>query len=404
MGTYASAYKSAYSPSNGIPRPAAKTYQEQEQNNAEDLWNSQYGDLSADQQRASTLRDSTQKQAADALTKFTSDTSTKVGAYKPTNTQLYQPTQLGQWLTSLSGNLNGPGQTAAVRTGGLGPIPAGSPGAAPTSELAKFDPSALTTFDPSAAGKEYAAGAYGDFKNNLSDELRTLENKSVAAGRLHTGMFDTDTGNVVTRLGSDYNNKIAQEAGVFSGQRLSALQGGTTLAYNRASDIDRNTETAAEARAAEAARTAEDSNSFALSSYADQTARYGLGLDAAGRADQMGYQLASDLDKYGYYAAKYQDDQAFQRGQTGLNAALNEEGRYNDEYNTASDRAGSYASATRDWAASDREAQDQRDLLNQLKAAAKAGPSWGGSPSGGGVVQPTPNQQLALRAGVPYYG
>lgn len=399
MGTYAAAYKPAYTPNGSIPRPVAKSYQEQEQNNAEDLWNDQYNTLSDDQKRSAALRDSSQTQAQDALTKFNSDKASNVGAFKATNTMDYQPTQVGQWLASLGGSLSrAPAPTTASGGAAVRPVVAAS--GSPSSALAAFDPSQLTNFDPSAAGKEYADGAYGDFKNKVSDQLNELQNKSVAAGRLHSGLFDADSGNVITRLGSDYSNAIAQEAGVFSGQREAALQGGKNLAYQRASDIDRNTETAAEARAAESAKSTEDANNFSLGQYQDETQRYSVGLSGAEQADQMGYQKASDLDKYSYNQAQYQDDQNFQREQTGLNAALNEEGRYNDEYNTSADRMGSYVSSTRDWANQDREAQDLRDQIALLRAQQRGGGnSAGGSPA---PTSTTALQKQALALGVPY--
>lgn len=67
-------------------------------------------------------------------------------------------------------------------------------------------------FDADRSFKEFASGAYGDFQTNLGKELRNLAGRSVGAGRLDTGFFDEDQGEVITSLGRDFQNTIAQGA------------------------------------------------------------------------------------------------------------------------------------------------------------------------------------------------
>jgi hypothetical protein len=69
-----------------------------------------------------------------------------------------------------------------------------------------------TNFDAGESFKEFAGGAYGEFQTNLGKELKNLAGRSVGAGRLDTGFFDEDQGEVITSLGRDFQNTIAQGA------------------------------------------------------------------------------------------------------------------------------------------------------------------------------------------------
>src|SRR5688572_13081478 len=63
-----------------------------------------------------------------------------------------------------------------------------------------------TNFDAGASFKEFADGAYGSFQTNLGKELRNLAGRSVGAGRLDTGFFDEDQGQVITDLGQQFQS------------------------------------------------------------------------------------------------------------------------------------------------------------------------------------------------------
>lgn len=411
MAEYKRVYSSAYNTS----RPDPENWQTARDYDAMDRWDDLGRTVDSDLDRAGDIRNETRTGAKSALDKVNTGRSTNVEGYRATNTESFQPTQMGQWLSTLSSSFGSRPTASRASTGSVGsvggmPSPASSGVRPYEGELAKFDSSDVSDFDPGSYGKEYASGAYGEFQDLLGDELQGLENRSVGAGRLRTGLFDRDQSSIITRLGSDYNNKMAQQSGTFAGQRLDALRSGADLRYRRASDIDTNTlareaaaQRAAETSAANALRASELQNDYDLGLYDSETKRYGLGIDAARSADEMGYRRASDLDKYGYDRATYLDDQQFARDRTGLDAALMEEGRYIDDYDRTFGRASDYASSSRDWAAADREAQDLRDEVARLRAEQAAG-----SKTGGGGTRTTasmsPNQQIALKMGVPYVG
>lgn len=159
----------------------------------------------------------------------------------------------------------------------------------------------LEAFDPTEYGTTFARGAYGDFQAQLGDELTNLTNRSVGAGRLRTGFFDQDQGGVVMRLGSDFNNRIAQASTVFSGQRLDALRSGAQL-------------------------------------------REG----AVSRIADLSYNRARDLD-----------ESNFRTRNTALGASMDRERLASDEYQRNADRIAEYVSANREWAAMDREREER---------------------------------------------
>lgn len=67
-------------------------------------------------------------------------------------------------------------------------------------------------YDPRAAVEEYARGASSSAKQTLMDALEKTTNSAAAGGRLDSGLLDKDKGTVITRVGEDLNNQIAQQA------------------------------------------------------------------------------------------------------------------------------------------------------------------------------------------------
>lgn len=67
-------------------------------------------------------------------------------------------------------------------------------------------------FDPMKALTGYAQGAMASTQANMNDELTALKGSAVGAGRLDTGFFDQDSGDVVRRNMADFNSKIAQQS------------------------------------------------------------------------------------------------------------------------------------------------------------------------------------------------
>lgn len=86
---------------------------------------------------------------------------------------------------------------------------AGTYGAGATADYAKR----LTDFDPTAAINKYAQGTWGAMKTGpggLDESLASLKGKSVGAGRLDTGFFDQDTGDLYRSTVNDFGNAMAK--------------------------------------------------------------------------------------------------------------------------------------------------------------------------------------------------
>jgi hypothetical protein len=67
-------------------------------------------------------------------------------------------------------------------------------------------------FDPADSFKEYAGGAWKAVQGDLADNLESLASKAAGAGRLNTGFYDRDQGELMQRTMQDYQNTIAQGA------------------------------------------------------------------------------------------------------------------------------------------------------------------------------------------------
>lgn len=80
-------------------------------------------------------------------------------------------------------------------------------------------------FDPSAAMREYGEAAYGDFRRNLTRDVGELGGRAVGAGRLDTGFYDVDQGELVSDLASRYQEAISSKALEASGLDLRRIEG-----------------------------------------------------------------------------------------------------------------------------------------------------------------------------------
>lgn len=360
MGTY---YSSGYS---NVQRPRPTTYEQAREQEAQDYYDSQRQRVEGDTTSAGQNRSATTAAAGKALADYQAGGSPALASYNTQALSGYDPSQVASWMAA---NTVGPApQRSAVPQVSGGGVNFSS------TNLAGFDPSALMGFDPSAYGKEYAQGAYGDFQRNLNDELEQLTNASVGAGRLRTGLFDEDQGRVVTRNAATFADKLAQAATTFSGQKLAALQGGSQLQFNRAQAMDENARAIAELNAQLGLEASKANASNALSGqeldlrgYGLETDRQGLALQAARSADELGLQRATDLDRLALQRAQSLDTNALQRSSTGLDAALSRERLAQQGYDTARDRESDFASASRDYAARDREMADLRAEIARLR-------------------------------------
>lgn len=89
------------------------------------------------------------------------------------------------------------------------------------------------SFDPSKALDDYARGAFGQVSQNISDQLRDLTGRAVGSGRLNTGFFDEDQGEVVNRNLSDFNNQLLSHALDAESMGLQNLQSLGSYAANK---------------------------------------------------------------------------------------------------------------------------------------------------------------------------
>ena len=67
-------------------------------------------------------------------------------------------------------------------------------------------------FDASKALNTWAQGAYGTISTQLTKRLRDLSGQAVGAGRLNTGFYDEDQGQVIRGAQQDFSNALAGEA------------------------------------------------------------------------------------------------------------------------------------------------------------------------------------------------
>lgn len=79
----------------------------------------------------------------------------------------------------------------------------------------------LRDFDPSAAFEQYTRGATDSAHSFLGEELEKLAGTAAGQGRLNTGFYDKDQGDVVRNVMGDLNNTIAGAALQTTGMDLS---------------------------------------------------------------------------------------------------------------------------------------------------------------------------------------
>jgi hypothetical protein len=292
------------------------------------------------------------------------------------------------------------GQNATLSgSGGSGSIVAGN-------ELSKFSADDVSSFDPTQYGETFARGAEGTFRMTLADELEALQNSSVGAGRFRTGLFDADQGTVVTRLGQDFNNRIAEAAVQFSGQRLDALGRGADLRFRRADSMDRNTLDASRGNAEMSLRAQEQAAAAQSQSIRDQIAA----LTASGNLGNMYDGNSLEAWKFssgqGFDAWKHTTTTNADMLKTGLSSALDieQERRRADEFNQK--QMGSYQSSNVENAMIFRDREDERERQRRaeqarLQAEAKARNTIGGTPYRK-PVNTDPHAAIAKALGVPY--
>lgn len=350
-----------YNPYSTQPRPKPATWQENQEQAGQDLWNAEQPVLSGDRAAAGAGRDAAVSRTGSALTRLGGWTPAASQGFTPGATEGYDPNSFyaGTGGGRASAALTSAAMTSGSRSGG-GALEAFAPTAA-----RGFSADDVSGFDPSAAGEKFAGGAWGSARQNIDDLLGETENKYAGSGRLRTGWFDKARGQVITRGIDSYNNALAQAAQTFSGQRLEALKSGAGLRLSaaqgidqtmleRARGIDANTLTR------EGTASADAFNRSKL--VADTTlAEEGMRFTAAGERARLGFSRASAIDTANAGRAHDIDTLSLQANSTGLQAALDAERMARSDYNTSADRYGSYVSGTREWAGSDRQTQDQRD-------------------------------------------
>jgi hypothetical protein len=79
-------------------------------------------------------------------------------------------------------------------------------------------------FDPERALRQYGDAASASFQRELRRQLRDLAGSAVGAGRLNTGFYDEDQGQLVSDLASRYNEAFASRALEAAGMNLGRIQ------------------------------------------------------------------------------------------------------------------------------------------------------------------------------------
>lgn len=357
-------------------RPTPATWQDKQYQDAQDAWNAQGAGVYGAEAGAKTAQDAATAASGSALG--------RLGALNPTNTQGYNPTDLANFDSSKF--LTGPGSAAsdmaagyAANSGGPRIQGAGVGGAGYAD--AKKAALAIGDFDPTAYGTTFAQGAESEFNTNLGTQLDALQRKSAGTGRLETGFYTGDQGKVATNLGQDFNDKLSQAATTFSGQRLTALQGSASALTGIDADIASNNLDATKEADYSRLTTQQQAISAKL-------AEQGMTVSEQQQAASLGLTQAQMLAQLQLTKAQGLDNFNLNKTSTGLDAALREEQMARSSYSSAAGAAGAYTSASRDWAAQDKQTQDEIDFHT---AVAKYLAGLGGKPSGPGGPNLPPN-------------
>jgi hypothetical protein len=388
-------YQSAYKPMTSDPASRASDAQsayDTSRNRYDEEANRSYTERNEATTRAATARNTADK-ATEAYNKRSGGA---LSSWKP---ETYAPvSQVSQWMAALPRAGGGAARPmSGTRTpASVAPSGGGGAGGGGSAALSAYDTAALDAFDPTEAGMTFARGAQGDFKRGLDRELTDLRDTSVARGRFDTGLYDVDQGDIVTGLGEQFNDAIAQQSGVFSGQRLSALSDSARFRLERASGMDTNTRLYAEmdaemreqasSRAAEQAMAADRLDFDYYSRDTDAgLSRDKMGLDASQFADDLDYRRTSDRDRLTFDQARGVSDIEERRATTGLESALGRERTYLDESRFSRGEATSAASSSREWAARDRELEELRAeiaaLRDQRNGVGPGGARYANTPS-----------------------
>lgn len=223
-------------------------------------------------------------------------------------------------------------------------------------------------FDAGAAMKEYAKGAYSDFERGVKTSLDSLRGLSVGEGRLDTGFFDKDQGDVITELGRGYTSDIAKQAlnaaGITSESRsaadrttLDAMKHGATLrtglltdsarmeldragemdrlALDRAGQIDKNMLGRADSLGRlklDRATSIDDARLRAT------TEGNRLALDRAGQIDRNKLDATKTADAHGLERATYMDENRLKRDQATVDARGKQTGMAGDRAESSRNR------------------------------------------------------------------
>jgi len=94
---------------------------------------------------------------------------------------------------------------------------------------------ANNAFDPRAAYQDFATGAINRGKGVLDQSLQRLAGSAAGAGRLDTGFYDLDKGDVVRNVWGDVNNTLSSAALQTAGMEQGQLQYNQNTAADRVS-------------------------------------------------------------------------------------------------------------------------------------------------------------------------
>lgn len=308
----------------GIDRRRNQAREQQAQNAADpysrdNLWTNVGRQTTADQQRADEAYG-----AYGARDQEYGDAITSAGAFNPSATQGVDFSTQAAWTPSnLAGvntsDLRGFDSTAsrgvntsqlrgyqptnlnAFSTGALGSFDSKSLGAfdptvhASTGNLAAFNNDEYRNYDPTQAVGQYARGAWNAIQPDLADQLDSVRNQDARLGRLDTGWFDKDRGQVMTRAVNSVNAGIDQQAVNAAGLRAGVLQGAYGQLLDRANDTDTlGTQAAIESGKLGLER-AQGIDANRLSALDRST---GYDLQRAGQADTLGYNALNAATGY----------------------------------------------------------------------------------------------------------
>jgi hypothetical protein len=136
------------------------------------------------------------------------------------------------------------GARVAAASGGRGP--------SDLSSDATYDAVAAhyASYDPTQAINQYAAGLWGQTEEGMHRNLDSLATSANTAGRLDTGYFDADQGQLYRDTVADYGRTLAQTSVQAEGMRQNAYDNYAGMVSARREErINAEREKAAERRA-----------------------------------------------------------------------------------------------------------------------------------------------------------